>query len=155
MRPSVADLEQSPFAAAEWVPSSMMAKGRRALLLKGMIVSYGKLTMDCTGIDFDLVILNPADIANLKEKKLVTPEPEKPPPIPCTMHPVVSSNVAAVGHDGTALVVQFTNKTAYRYPTAGAEHLEAVLKAPSAGQYLRKTIIPHHKGEPVKTGVPT
>lgn len=58
-----------------------------------------------------------------------------------------SSNIAAVGHDGSALYVQFHGGGLYRYPTAGADLHQAFLAAESAGKYFHQNIKPHHKGE--------
>ena len=71
-----------------------------------------------------------------------------------TMHPVQSSNVHSVGHDGDALLVRFraiggAPGALYRYPSAGAEHVEALLAAPSAGKYVHWMLKRAHPGEPV------
>jgi hypothetical protein len=66
-----------------------------------------------------------------------------------TLTPVVSSNIAGVGHDGQALLVKFQNGTVYRYPTAGADHHAGMVTAESAGQYFHQRIKSAHKGERV------
>ncbi len=73
---------------------------------------------------------------------------------PSDLTPVKSSNVAAVGHDGTALYVQFHGSKGkppvlYRYPTAGKEHHEAMLATDSPGRYVLDRIRNHHAGERV------
>lgn len=68
-----------------------------------------------------------------------------------------SSNIAAVGHDGTDLFVQFKPRAGepdgtgkvYRYPGADAAHVEAMLKHTSPGGYFHTTVRGAHKGEPV------
>lgn len=64
------------------------------------------------------------------------------------MTPVRSSSVAAVGHDGNALYVQFHGGALYRYPTAGKEHHDALLTASSAGKHMNLIRRVHH-GEKV------
>jgi len=71
------------------------------------------------------------------------------------MTPVQSSNVHSVGHDGEALFIRFKGAggipgAAYRYATAGKEHLDAMLKADSPGRYLIDRIRPHHAGKKVE-----
>ena len=68
---------------------------------------------------------------------------------PPEMTPVKSSNVEAVGHDGSALWVRFHGGGMYRYPTAGPEHHAALLEAESPGQYLHRHIKGAHAGEKV------
>jgi hypothetical protein len=80
-------------------------------------------------------------------------------PMPPEMTPVESSNLAAVGHDGTALWIKFKDSTnkkgevrpggTYRYPTASAALHAGLLSAPSAGQYFHQQIKPAHQGERV------
>ncbi len=66
-----------------------------------------------------------------------------------TMTPVTSSNIAAVGHDGDALYVQFTNGTTYRYPGAPAEHHEGLTKTDSPGRYFHHFVKGAHAGDRV------
>ena len=66
---------------------------------------------------------------------------------PTAMTPVTSSNIAAVGHDGTSLWIQFKNATLYRYPTAGADLHAAMVAAKSPGQYFHEHIKSKHKGK--------
>ena len=73
-------------------------------------------------------------------------------PVP-EMTPVSSSNLHSVGHDGEALYVRFRGKDGpgrlYRYPTAGREHYEGLLAAPSAGSYFLDQLKFGHVGERV------
>ena len=57
------------------------------------------------------------------------------------MRPVTSSNIDAIGHDGTALFVRFKTKDGtpgaiYRYPEATRAHHDAMLSADSPGRYF-------------------
>ena len=68
------------------------------------------------------------------------------------MHPVDSSRIYAVGHDGKALFVQFRTKQGapgptYRYGTAGVEHHEAMRRSESPGRYFEFEINRVHAGE--------
>jgi hypothetical protein len=90
------------------------------------------------------------------EPPVVNPEPPvvnlEPAPVngnTLTMTPVTSSNIAAVGHDGSALYVQFQNGGLYRYPSVGADHHAALLSASSPGQYFHQKVKSTHKGERV------
>lgn len=70
------------------------------------------------------------------------------------MTPVKSSNIASVGHDGTALYVTFRpgkdgTSATYRYPTAKAEHHKAMVEASSPGQYFHQNIKDRHAGAKV------
>lgn len=55
-----------------------------------------------------------------------------------------SSNIAAVAHDGSDLLVRFKGGGEYRYHGGEAHHVEAILKAPSAGKYFAAHIKPAH-----------
>jgi hypothetical protein len=59
---------------------------------------------------------------------------------------IQSSNIAAVGHDGKALYVQFRNGGTYRYQTAGPELHAAMLVDKSAGRYFYQYIKGSHVG---------
>ena len=68
------------------------------------------------------------------------------------MHPVDSSRIHAVGHDGKALYVQFRTKQGapgptYRYATAGPEHHEAMRHSESPGRYFEFAVNRTHAGE--------
>jgi hypothetical protein len=65
------------------------------------------------------------------------------------MHPVTSSNIVGVGHDGTDLFVAFKNAT-YRYEAVPVETFEALRAAPSVGQFLNATIKPKFKAVKVE-----
>ena len=68
------------------------------------------------------------------------------------MTDIKSSNIAAVGHDGEALYIRFHGKggpSTYRYPTAGGEHHDGLVNAPSAGGYFHQFIKFAHRGEKV------
>ncbi len=78
-------------------------------------------------------------------------------PIP-PLHPVMSSNVAAVGHDGEALYVKFRGRdgtpgSTYRYPTADQAVMDEMLAAPSVGRYAQTVLRRLHEGELVVQGV--
>lgn len=52
-----------------------------------------------------------------------------------TMIPVNSSNIAAVGYDGTTLVIDFHSGREYAYYGVPASIYQALLAAPSHGKY--------------------
>jgi hypothetical protein len=58
------------------------------------------------------------------------------------LHPVTSSNVAAVGHDPVfkELHVQFKDGKTYVFSDVSAEEHEALLKAKSVGSHLHAHI---------------
>jgi hypothetical protein len=58
-----------------------------------------------------------------------------------------SSVIDEVDHDGHGLVVTFRSGRVYRYPTAGAEHVEGFQKAESAGRYFNTVIRANHDHE--------
>lgn len=64
-----------------------------------------------------------------------------------TLTPVRSSNVAAVGHDGRDLTVEFKDGARYRYVNVPRSTHAALMHAPSIGSYLTTVIIPNHKAE--------
>lgn len=63
------------------------------------------------------------------------------------MKSIESSAIEAVHHDGDALIVQFRGGRQYRYPSAGAEHLDGLIGAESPGRYFAEHIRPHHDHE--------
>jgi hypothetical protein len=58
------------------------------------------------------------------------------------MKPVTSSNIAAIGHDGNALHVQFKSGAGatHKYIGVPPELHEAMLTAPSVGKFFHKNI---------------
>ena len=60
------------------------------------------------------------------------------------------SHIAAVGHDGQHLTVQFKNGGAYRYLDVPAEHHTGMLAADSPGKYLHTNIKGQFKHEKVE-----
>lgn len=62
------------------------------------------------------------------------------------LHPVVSSNIQAIGHDPRTneLVIQFKNGSKYRYPGVTTAQYEAFRAAESAGKHFAA----HVKGLP-------
>lgn len=62
---------------------------------------------------------------------------------------VTSSNIAAVGHDNTALWVRFKNGSLYRYPSAGREHYDGLVGAKSPGSYHADRLRHFYRGERV------
>lgn len=68
------------------------------------------------------------------------------------MHPVDSTRIMAVGHDGSALFIQFKTKhgtpgPTYRYPTASQAHCDALRKSESPGRHFEFAIKSGHAGE--------
>lgn len=71
------------------------------------------------------------------------------------MTPVKSSNIASVGHDGSALYVTFRpgkdgTSATYRYPTAKVEHHKAMVEASSPGGYFHAQLKDRHIGTKVE-----
>ena len=56
--------------------------------------------------------------------------------------PVQSSNVQAIGHDGTDLYVLFLNGGYYKYEDVPQSKFNSLLTAESVGSYLNKSIKP-------------
>ena len=56
------------------------------------------------------------------------------------MPALTSSAIEHVDHDGSALIITFTGGREYRYPTAGAEHVDGMVRADSAGGYFNTKI---------------
>ena len=50
------------------------------------------------------------------------------------MSPVISSNIKAIGHDGTDLFVTFRSGATYRYPGVSAHLAERIKTADSPGR---------------------
>lgn len=63
--------------------------------------------------------------------------------------PVQSSNIAAVGHDGDHLYVQFHGGSTWRYRDVPADKHAEMIKAASVGAFFGKHVKPHHVGEKV------
>lgn len=65
-----------------------------------------------------------------------------------TLQPVQSSNIAAVGHEGTTLYVQYKGKGEPIWSYAGVEpHVfKELLGCGSIGRYMADFIKPNHKG---------
>lgn len=61
---------------------------------------------------------------------------------PMQMHPVRSSNVAAIGHDPDSqiLTVQFHSGRSYRYANVSEEVFEQFLDAESKGRFFNEHI---------------
>lgn len=58
------------------------------------------------------------------------------------LHPVVSSNIQAIGHDPRTneLVVEFKNGSRYSYPNVTTAQFEAFKAAESAGKHFAANI---------------
>jgi hypothetical protein len=63
------------------------------------------------------------------------------------MRSLKSSAIDAIDHDGEALIVRFTSGHEARYPSAGAEHVDAMHAADSPGQYFHEHIRGNHQSE--------
>jgi len=66
------------------------------------------------------------------------------------MHPVSSSNVAAIGYDAenSTVYVQFLNGTTYAYKGVPEHEFENLRTAPSVGSYLNrnyKNVYPYER----------
>lgn len=56
------------------------------------------------------------------------------------MFPVESSNIQAIGHEGTTLRIEFINGSVYDYESVPHQVYEEMLDAPSAGKFLHQRI---------------
>jgi KTSC domain len=54
------------------------------------------------------------------------------------MHPVKSSNIESIGHDGDTMHVRFKNGGTYSYTGVTAEGFRRLKEAPSVGKHLAK-----------------
>lgn len=64
------------------------------------------------------------------------------------MHPVSSSNIAAVGYDSEIVYVQFLDGSTYAYKGVAEHEYENLLTASSVGSYLNrnfKNIYPYER----------
>lgn len=67
------------------------------------------------------------------------------------MHPVASSNIAAVGYDADAktLRVQFSGGRIHEYPDVDAKDHQALVDAPSIGKHFH-TNLRHRKNSRIE-----
>lgn len=63
-----------------------------------------------------------------------------------------STAIEHVDHDGEALLVTFRGGREYRYPSAGAEHVDGMAGAESAGRYFHEQIKPHYEHQAERRG---
>lgn len=63
--------------------------------------------------------------------------------------PVQSSNIAAVGHDGDHLYVQFHGGSTWKYHNVPADQHAEMIKASSVGKFFGKHVKPNFKAEKV------
>ena len=61
--------------------------------------------------------------------------------------PVKSSNITAVGHNGSALYIRFSNGAMYRYPSVDAALYSEFRASASIGSFFHHRIKQNHKGE--------
>lgn len=66
-----------------------------------------------------------------------------------TMHPVESSNIDRIGHDGSALHVAFKSGGTHRYENVPAETFEAMRAAESVGKFFHAHIRSKHTSSKV------
>lgn len=65
------------------------------------------------------------------------------------MIPVVSSNIAEIGHDGNALFVRFNKGALWRYDGVSAETFEEIRNARSVGSAFNQLVKSQTMGVPV------
>lgn len=65
------------------------------------------------------------------------------------LEPVKSSNIDALGHDGTHLFVRFHNGAVWRYADVSPAIFIEMKNSGSVGRYLAEFIKKNHKGERV------
>lgn len=68
------------------------------------------------------------------------------------MKAVQSSNIAAVGHEGSTLYVRFKSGPTWKYSDVNEATYQEMLGADSIGSYFGKHIKPNHKTEKVGEG---
>lgn len=61
-------------------------------------------------------------------------------PVEVVLHAVDSSNISAVGHDGTNMYVMFIKGTLYRYYSVDTNIYIGFLTTPSKGKYLNAMV---------------
>lgn len=66
------------------------------------------------------------------------------------MRPVKSSSIAAIGHDGKSLHVQFVSGDTYRYDGVRESDFNALRSARSIGGHFAKNISSKFRGVKVK-----
>lgn len=66
------------------------------------------------------------------------------------MKSIPSSNIDAVGHEGTTLYVRFKSGPTWKYDDVNAATYEEMMASGSIGSYFAKHIKPHHKAEKVE-----
>ena len=68
-------------------------------------------------------------------------------PIKITMHPAISSNIAAAGYDEVTrtLEIRFLNGATYRYTDVPKEIYEGMWKADSMGKFVHSNIASKYK----------
>jgi len=66
------------------------------------------------------------------------------------MIPVDSSQIAAIGHEGSTLTVQFKNGAVWHYAGISAEVFKLLEGADSVGKFFNSAIKPHHKATRIK-----
>lgn len=59
-------------------------------------------------------------------------------------HPVSSSMLDAVAHDGNTLYARYKGGKVYSHPNVPETKFQALLKSPSKGQFFNTHIKPHH-----------
>lgn len=63
-----------------------------------------------------------------------------------TLLPVQSSNIAAVGHQGSTLYVRFHSGALWRYEAVPQRIYDEMMQSGSIGKYFAKFIRPNHPG---------
>ena len=63
------------------------------------------------------------------------------------MHKVASTNIAAIGHEGSTMVVQFHNGSVFHYAGVNQVKFDAVRSAKSVGSAFHKHVKAHHAGK--------
>lgn len=61
--------------------------------------------------------------------------------------PVTSSNIEAIGHDGTDLYVKFHNGRVWRYRNVPADVHAEMLRQKSPGSFFSTQVKPNYQGE--------
>lgn len=69
------------------------------------------------------------------------------------LSPVASTNIAALGHDGSVLFVRFHTGQTYKFEGVPQDTFRQLSTAPSIGSYFQRFIRPAFKGVKVNDPV--
>lgn len=103
-------------------------------------------------VDLDVVVRRETERA----QGIATPDRVGAPieqPAQPTIHPVQSSNIASIGHDGAALFVAFKSGGTYRYDNVPVAVFDQLREAKSVGSFLHANIRGKYEGRKIEPKV--